>query len=191
MSEEAKNWAENINNGTATLAQVPSEQRTEVSNALALMPNPQDTVGDADAKEKAQQAIDLISHNGLNNAVGTIKLGRHAPFQWGQKQEFIGGVEQLVSTLSLESLINAKSQGATFGALSDNEMRILASSATQIGSWTMRDKKGRVTGYKIGEQAMKDELDKISKIFLRAIKAEEINKESAQLKSDPLGLFNN
>ena len=37
---------------------------------------------------------------------------------------FIGGVEQLISSGTIKNLIDAKAQGATFGALSDRELGI-------------------------------------------------------------------
>lgn len=178
INQSAQNWADLINKGEAKITDVPADERTEVANAIALTPKPQDQELDLIAKEKAQIASTLKSHNGLNNAVGTIALGRKAPFQWGQKADFIASVEQLVSDLSLESLIDAKSRGATFGALSDTEMRMLASAATKIGTWRQRDKDGNVTGYKASESAFKDELDNISKIFLRAVKGNELNQST-------------
>lgn len=80
----------------------------------------------------------------------------------GERQNFIAGVEQLKSTLSLDSLIQAKSRGATFGALSDTEMQILAQSATKIGNWAIKDNQGNVIGYDTTEKAFKTELDKIN-----------------------------
>ena len=48
-------------------------------------------------------------------------------------------------------------------------MKILASAATKIGTWRVTDKNGKVTGYKVGHQAMKDELDNINKILMAQI----------------------
>lgn len=183
VKTSAQNWADLINKGEAKITDVPADERTEVTNALALTPKPQDQELDLIAKEKARIASTLKSHSGLKNAVGTIGLGRKAPFQWGQKADFIASVEQLVSDLSLESLIDAKSRGATFGALSDSEMRILASAATKIGTWRLRDENGNVTGYKASESAFRNELDNISKIFLRAVKGNELNQSTNTIQT--------
>ena len=59
-------------------------------------------------------------------------------------------------------MINAKSRGATFGALSDNELQVLASAGTKIGTWAIKDKNGQVTGYNTNETNIKKELDKIN-----------------------------
>jgi len=181
----ASDYAKLIQNGTMKIENVPEKQRTAVAQALAQLPNPKDTANDLVAKEKANLAVSLKTNPGLNSAVGPVGLARvAAPWNIANKQNFIAGVEQLVSGLSLDSLISAKSQGATFGALSDTEMRILASAATRIGSWTNKDKNGKVTGYKIDEKSFKDELDNINKILLRGISTNTEN----QSGSDPLNL---
>jgi hypothetical protein len=128
----------------------------------------------------------LLSSGGMSTAVGTNILARQPGGFWGaigkiatvigvpglfkdawksatgQTQDFISGVEQLQSQLSLDSLINAKAKGATFGALSDTEMRILASSASKLGSWVKRDSSGNAVGYNTTESNFKKELDKIN-----------------------------
>lgn len=181
----AASYAKLIQAGTMKIENVPEKMRTYVAQELAKLPNPKDTANDAVAKEKSNLALSLIKSPGLNSAVGPIGLARiAAPWNIANKQNFIAGVEQLVSGLSLDSLIQAKAQGATFGALSDSEMRILASSATRIGTWATKDKSGKVTGYKIDEQSFKDELNNISKILLRGISTNTENQSSG----DPLGL---
>lgn len=116
---------------------------------------------------QAEQSINTVStlgsHPGFNNAVGPgFKLLSRVgtPFT-GSKADFIAEVEQLTSNLTLESLIQAKARGATFGALSDREMVILSSSATKIGSWR-KIKDEKVVGYVANEKDFKRELDIIN-----------------------------
>lgn len=188
QTSSAQNWANLISTGQATIANVPAEERSAVADALALTPSPKDTLDDIVAKEKAQIALDLMDHKGLDSAVGITRLGRTAAlWNMGKKQDFIASVEQLVNGLSLESLIEAKSRGATFGALSDTEMRILSSSATKIGSWKIYDKTGKTVGYKVNEKAMKDELAKINTILLRSVN----KKMEADAMIDPLEINDN
>jgi len=107
----------------------------------------------------------LKNHPGLNNAVGTglgLFSRMFTPFT-GSRQDFIAEVERITSALSLDALINAKARGATFGALSDSELRILSSAATKIGTWR-KIKDGQVVGYKASEDSFKKELDKISNL---------------------------
>lgn len=110
----------------------------------------------------------LVKNNsGIKSAVGPTMFGRIGLDERlsGARQNFIAGVEQLVSQLSLDSLITAKAAGATFGALSDTEMRVLASSATKIGTWRIRDKNGNTTGYAIDEESFKKELNNIKNLI--------------------------
>jgi hypothetical protein len=88
----------------------------------------------------------------------------------GSGQNFSAQVHQLVSGLSLQSLITAKQQGATFGALSDREMNILANSATRLNDWEIKDSKGIGTGvWNIDEKSFKTELENIKSLTQRAI----------------------
>lgn len=143
-------------------------------------------VGLAQTKAKIDQLTGLTSESGLGNSVGTSFLSR-APQGilgtvgalasvvgipsvlasaysklTGQSQNFISDVEQLRSQLNLDALIGAKAQGATFGALSDQELKVLASSATKLGTWATKDSSGNVVGYNTSEANFKKEIDKIN-----------------------------
>lgn len=80
----------------------------------------------------------------------------------GQKQDFIGNVQQVQEQLTLQNLQNAKQNGATFGALSEGELKLLESSSSKLGSWVMKDAAGNVIGYNTTEKALKQELNKIN-----------------------------
>lgn len=113
----------------------------------------------------------LKRHKGLNSAVGAVGLGRVGfTDAFGAKDEFIGKVEQLVSKEFLDTLISAKAEGATFGALTKPEQDALTNAATAIGQWRMTDKEtGKTTGYDIDETSFKNEL---STLLTLATKAE-------------------
>lgn len=92
------------------------------------------------------------------------------PGNWMQKYQsandediarFIGGVEKLISTGTIKSLIDSKAQGATYGALSDRELGIIAASFSKIGKWKVEDKDGRVIGYNVSAKDMAEELNRI------------------------------
>lgn len=121
------------------------------------------------AMAQAKGNIDLITglatNKGLAGTVGPNPLARSAPdfnFFTGVRQNFISGVEQLRSQLTLDSLIQAKAKGATFGALSEGELKTLSDSASKLGSAAVKDKNGNVTGYNLTETDFKKELDKIN-----------------------------
>lgn len=103
----------------------------------------------------------------------------------GERQNFIAGVEQIRSNLNLDTLIKAKSQGATFGALSDQELKVLASAGTKIGTWAVKNKNGDIVGYNASEKDFKTELDKINNFakldyLLKGGAVEEINGQVMQ-----------
>lgn len=88
----------------------------------------------------------------------------------GTGQQFAGAVHKLASKEFLQALIDAKSQGATFGALTDREGDALRASATAINDWEIKDSKGLGTGYwNIDEASMLRELDNIKTLAQRAI----------------------
>ncbi len=88
----------------------------------------------------------------------------------GQKQEFIADVEQLISSGSLNALIDAKSKGATFGALSDKELDIIGQSYTKIKQWQVREGNkpdGKVTGYNVAEGTLRAEIKRLRESTVR------------------------
>lgn len=119
--------------------------------------------------DKISNISTLLNSPGLNSAVGPNALGRFAiADRFGAKQNFIAGVQQLVSKDTLDTLINLKAQGGTLGALSDQERIMLQSAASKIGTWAIRDSGGNVTGYNVDEGSFKAELQTIQTLSERA-----------------------
>lgn len=118
----------------------------------------------AQAKGNIDLANNLVNDKYLSAAVGPNRSSRLsvANIFTGGRGNFVAGVEQLRSQLSLDSLIQAKAKGATFGALSEGELNILSNSATRIGSWAIKDKDKNVVGYRTSEANFKKEMDKIN-----------------------------
>ncbi len=130
----------------------------------------------AQVKSNIDQISSLAKSGALKSAVGPVGIARggiRLPFGiatipttlkgfTGERQEFIAGIEQLRSQLNLDTLIKAKAQGATFGALSDQELRVLASAATKLGTFAKTDKRGNILGYNANEKSFRQELDKIN-----------------------------
>jgi len=116
------------------------------------------------AKAGIDLTTGLLTDKGLNSAVGPNYMARFSAVNQltGVKSNFIAGVEQMRSNLNLQALIDAKAKGATFGALSDQELQVLASTATKIGTWAIKDKGGNITGYNVDEKSFRKELDKIN-----------------------------
>ena len=119
-----------------------------------------------EAQNKINELDSLISDEFLANAVGTSMLGRSSPFEiiHAGKSEFVGSVQNLIEGLTISELLKAKEQGATFGALSDTELGIIAAAATKISSpaWTVTDDAGNITGWRVSEDEFKKELEKLN-----------------------------
>jgi hypothetical protein len=126
----------------------------------AQQSNPQEQ---AQTKANIDLISGLLGRENFANAVAPSAIGRWniANMFTGEKSNVISTVEQLTSQLTLDSLVRAKAQGATFGALSEGELRTLAASATKIGTWAIK-KDGNVVGYKTTEPEFRKELDKIN-----------------------------
>lgn len=114
----------------------------------------------------------LLSHPGLTGSVGAYGISRWTPLSAdkSERQDFIAGVQQLISKDTLDTLINLKAQGGTLGALSDQERVMLQQAASKISSWAVHDKNDptKVIGYEIGEDAFKAELSTIQSLAERA-----------------------
>lgn len=132
-----------------------------------LPSNPKTAAAKMAAIDKVNAITTLKDSRGLGASVGTTGFfGRGGLIRGavGAKQEFVAGIEQLRGELTLQNLINAKANGATFGALSDAELRLLSNSASKIGTWAILNKDGQVTGYKASEKSFKAELEKIRQL---------------------------
>lgn len=157
-----KTYKETSAIGQPTAAQIKANQAAQES-AKATIPVLQD---------KLTQIDSLINSPGLAGSVGPNTLARSSPdfnFFTGVRQNFIAGVEQLVSKDTLDTLLALKAQGGTLGALSEGEGRMLASAATKIGTWAIKDSKGNIVGYNASEPAFKEELSTIKNITQRAL----------------------
>lgn len=87
----------------------------------------------------------------------------------GKAASYIGDVELLTSKETIDSLIQAKAQGATFGALSESEQRTLRDSATKINNWAIKNGDGKVVGYDIDEESFINELNRLKTLAQKGI----------------------
>lgn len=137
--------------------------------------------------DKAGQIKGLIADLGKNdgNVVGPNSLARISLTRGltGNGQNFIAGVEQLVSRETLDTLVNLKARGGTLGALSEKELQALEASASKIGTWRITDDNNNVKGYRANEADFKRELKNLEMLTNRAILS-----AGGSLNEDPLGL---
>lgn len=116
----------------------------------------------ASAKDKIKALNSLLTDPGLNFATGPNSFARDPlglATKSGVTNNFIGGVEQFLAANTLDTLIAAKAQGATFGALSQGELDILRAAQSKLGTWRKVDEKGNIY-YTATNQQMRAELTK-------------------------------
>lgn len=87
-----------------------------------------------------------------------------------EKQTYLSKVQNLLENKTLQSLIDAKSQGATFGALSNTELAMLQSSSSALAGAAVRDSDGKITGFSMTEEEFKKQLENIEKSYSDNIK---------------------
>ena len=86
----------------------------------------------------------------------------------GAAQEFVGGINQLISKETVDTLISLKERGGTLGALSNEERLMLQQAASKIGTWQIQD--GPAKGkFNISEAVMRKELETIKTLANRAL----------------------
>lgn len=142
--------------------------------------------------DKYRQIDNLMNNNYLSGAVGPNWFAQTSPMSYftGGKTEFLGSIQNLLSVETLDTLVNAKANGATFGALSDAELKMLQNSASKLNQWASRDDQNNITGFNVSEAAFIAELENLKKLTKRTIinsggSIEELdNIENQRLASD-------
>lgn len=83
----------------------------------------------------------------------------------GKNDDTRSAIEFLVKWQTLQQLIDAKAQGATFGALSNEELKMLQNSASRLTAMIEFDEQGKVKNFKGTEKSVKAELADFLKIL--------------------------
>lgn len=116
----------------------------------------------ASAKTKINNMIDVVSDGGLESAVGPNRIAR-ASFDeafTAKRANFVASVQSITAELVVGNLIQKKAEGATFGALNEQEFGVIKDSATKINQWAIKDG-DKIVGYNTTEANFKKEWDNI------------------------------
>lgn len=169
----------NENNNTAKdqkIVKINGTDYVQNKNGSFSLPNlPNTPGGDANksvVQNKIAQIGAVIGAKGEASSVGTNFLSRQGAERAavriltlgstglgvGNRANFTATVEQITKGLTLQALIDAKANGATFGALSEGELSLLADSASKIDNYAVKDKSGKVLYYKANEADFNNEL---------------------------------
>lgn len=170
QTPEVASWVTNIHDGKAKLSAVPARLKSAVSFGLANAPTSPNAIKIDDYNNKLSLIGSILTSPALTSVVGPSSLGRIG-YTYnklnGQAQDFTAKVDQLTQGMTLQSLIDAKAKGATFGALSEGELNLLANSATRLNSYRKVDGSGNVY-YDVDESGFKDALNEIKTLTQKA-----------------------
>lgn len=147
-----------------------------------------------EAKNKLESIDSLINGKGQASAVGATGitrkgLGKFFTFggiQSGARKNFVATTESLLTGLTIQQLQQAKANGATFGALTEGEMKLLDSAASKINQTKVTDKNGKTVGYAISEKDFNAEMNKIKQFAV--IDYERRTGQPYSTQQDPAGL---
>jgi hypothetical protein len=165
-----------VDNGDGTKSVITTDYNGNVVSSIPIAQgsNGKNVLKLAQTADQVSIANNILSDKALGGAVGPNAFARQTNFFTkfisspnfnaftGATSNFVSNVEQLRSQLNLQALENAKAQGATFGALSDQELKVLATSATKLGNNLVKNKSGDVIGYNLSEKDFKNEIQKVN-----------------------------
>lgn len=113
-----------------------------------------------------------IKFNPLNPA-GAIS----PEISFAKKQNFLSDADFIINNLTFDKLKELKAGGATFGALSEGELRTIGSASDVLSSKAIRNKQGQITGFTGSESDVRRQITIIQ---------EKMQKEKASIGSELL-----
>lgn len=138
-------------------------------------------------EEQIRAVEEIINHKGLDNAVGITGIQRTNVFGLGRgaRYDFVNKVENLISEETLNKLIELKSEGGTLGALSDTELQMLRSAATELAQTpSVLDGDGNKEGYKASNKNFKASLEDIKQGLLDSYERNFGSSETYRIDAD-------
>lgn len=168
VSEEVKAYSDAIDKGEfKDINSIPEKYQTDVTKYRATkttQANPAQTAKLTEQLLNLNKATDLIggfAGIGGANIAGANFLGRTdlGTFFSGDKATALGYIDNILSGETLQALIKAKEAGATFGALSNQELGLLERSASVLNKWAIRDADtGELQGFRVPDEQVNKEL---------------------------------
>lgn len=84
-----------------------------------------------------------------------------------QQQDFLTGASYVIDNLTFDKLLKLKAEGATFGALSDNELRTIGNAAGELSAMAIKDN-GTLVGFRGSEEKLRQQLDVVRQGLTKA-----------------------
>lgn len=138
---------------------------TTVGQAAAMGKNTAggDALAVARGVDKIDQLQNLISNDtGITSSAGLFR--GTALIDKSKVNDWRADVKNVLSRLTVDELGRVKTDGVTFGALSDSERKAVGDAASSLNAAMIPNKDGTLTGrFKISEDKLKKELETIQK----------------------------
>lgn len=142
------------NTSWMTFSQAPLNKQTQVQ---------------ADSIKKDYDTIKSIIDNKKYRFVsGNIQSKWIDNMFWFNTSETVSSLRQILESKTLQTLIDAKANGATFGALSEWELRLLQASASDIMGASRKDKDWNIVWFNLSESEMKKRLKSLLEWYQKA-----------------------
>lgn len=120
-------------------------------------------------REQISKAIAPENEDQLTDSVGTMRVAVR-PKSRREREEYLAEIQNFLDGKTLQQLIDVKADGATFGALSNEELRMLQNSASVLNQLAIRDEEtNRIKGFRGSEEwfkrAVQDTIDRYDEII--------------------------
>jgi hypothetical protein len=122
-------------------------------------------------KNELESFISKENKWALDNSIGTIQQ-TWSPWTAREKENYLANIQSFLSAQTLQALIDAKGDWATFGALSNEELRMLQSSASKLNSLILtEDKKDptRITWFKWTKENFEKIVNELAEKYQKTI----------------------
>lgn len=185
-STDAQNWFNLIQKGTTNYEDVMKklwgtkvwqsvlqEINSLISSKWGAIP----ALPDSDQVKKMDDLIsklESIGESQLENISGGLQFSPWDSYIWKKKSTALGNINYVLKWNTLQQLIDAKAQGATFGALSNEELKMLQDSASALSAYAEVDEKGKITWFDVDQDTFKAEIKAITDLY-KAKKAKMLN----------------
>lgn len=175
FSNKALSWAEDLWKWLVTMKDIPSKSRDEVQEAKKFLEKQwffklkEDDEQSIRLKSKIDLIDDMLKKDWDLNSLSWKWQMNYWFESW--KNDMINNIESLLSNDVLKTLIDAKANWASFGALSNAELDMLRAAADRLWTWAIRNEKTqRITWFNKSEKQLKDDLTNFKDKYIRAYK---------------------
>ncbi len=179
VSSEANSWVNAWNNGTMDIETI----LTKIGSTKEALPLKNEVIQAIDKQgwvawrkeedpmvAKVQSIIDTISKSKNSKYVNTIAGNVQTSlsnFLTQGKSDLLADLKTIVEWNTLQALIDAKAQWATFWALSNEELKMLQATSSSLGANAIRDPDTKeIIWFKMSEEKLRAELEKMRNLFI-------------------------